>query len=82
MRIFYGDETSNRVDRNTGYSSRINVLAKGHLSQLTIKDVGPSDDGMFFCQVNAMAAGYAGGRTHLRVFGMKQIILLMHIFKT
>lgn len=56
-----------RVEGNMEYSSCINVLAKGHLSQLIVKDVRPSDDGMFFFQVNAMAAGNAGGRTHLRV---------------
>lgn len=77
--IFYGDETSNHVDGNTEYSGYINVLAKGRLSQLIIEDVRPSDDRMFFCQVNAMAAGNAEGRTHLRVFGKKQIILLIHI---
>lgn len=79
-RIFHSDETSNHVDRNAEYNGRINVLAKGHLSQLIIKDVRPSDDRMFFCQVNAMAAGNANGGTRLSVFGKKQIILLIHIF--
>lgn len=81
-RIFYGDKTSNHADRNTEYSGRINVLAEEHGSQLIIKDVRPSDDRMFLCRVSAMAAGNAEGRTHLRVFGKKQIILLIHIFKT
>lgn len=81
-RIFYGDKTSNHADRNAEYRGSINVLAEEHGSQLIIKDVRPSDDGMFFCKVNAMAAGNAEGSTHLRVFGKKQIILLIHIFKT
>lgn len=69
MRIFYGDQNEQMVDNNTDYSGRIEVTSDQQGTQLTIQDVQLSDEREFFCQVNGLAAGYAEGKTHLRVFG-------------
>ncbi|TKS83225.1 MUC18 Gicerin Melanoma cell adhesion molecule Melanoma-associated antigen [Collichthys lucidus] len=76
MRIFYGDQNEQMVDNNTDYSGRIEVTSDQQGTQLTIQDVQLSDEREFFCQVNGLAAGYAEGKTHLRVFAPPEAPLI------
>lgn len=68
-RIFYGDVNQQRVDNNTDYTGRIEVVSGQMGSRLKIENVLLTDEREFFCQVNGLAAGTAERKTHLRVFG-------------
>ncbi len=69
LRIFYGDAQYQVVCNNTDYTGRIEVTSDPQGTRLTIHDVQLSDERKFFCLVSGLAAGYAEGKTHLRVFG-------------
>ncbi|XP_070992470.1 cell surface glycoprotein MUC18-like [Oncorhynchus clarkii lewisi] len=76
-RIYYRDNTEQKVDDGTEYTGRITVSDIGDQEGvlLTIQDVQLTDEREFFCQVNGMAAGSGEGKTHLRVFDPPEAVI-------
>lgn len=68
-RIFYGDNTVSVVDKGTDFTDRLNAVSDDYSTELTISAVHLSDNVMFICQVNGLAAGNAEAKTRLQVFG-------------
>lgn len=68
-RIYYNDNTSSILDQGTDFTDRITTKVNPNSVELLIRDVRLSDNVVFVCQVNGLAAGNAEGKTTLHVFG-------------
>lgn len=71
-RVYYADNVLSMVDNGTDFTGRMNAVADHHSTQLLIRDVRLSDNVVFVCQVNGLAAGNAESKTRLRVFAPPQ----------
>lgn len=68
-RIYYGDNVFSIVDNGTAFTDRMEAMSDDYSTELVIREVRLSDNLMFVCQVNGLAAGNAEGKTRLQVFG-------------
>lgn len=68
-RIFYNDNTFSILDNGTDFTNRMESASYNYTTELLIRDVRLSDNVVFVCQVNGLAAGNAEGKTRLHVFG-------------